>query len=286
MSLESASWVSQLSSSNPASSDPRSEGDDHLRLIKTALQNDLSATNREWVYTGQAISYAGASAFTSSDDQSGIWTAGRRVKVTGTGTGTVYGSVASSTYSSSTRVNLILDSGSLSNETLTPYVAGVTALTVPRGVNRYTQLRAKSATESVVNNTYQDDDDFSFTQLYKGQVYRFEAMFRVANASGVVTPDFKCKWVFSAAPVTSTIFTRTYNTYTSAFVESFGDMTTEQLHTIPYTGNGDLVIYQVGQFQVNASTNSTLVLQWAQQTTTGTNLSINAGGWAQYRMMS
>ena len=38
MAVESASYISQLNTSNPAASDNISEGDDHLRLIKTVLQ--------------------------------------------------------------------------------------------------------------------------------------------------------------------------------------------------------------------------------------------------------
>jgi len=38
MSIESATYISQLNSSLPASSDPRSEGDDHLKLIKAVLK--------------------------------------------------------------------------------------------------------------------------------------------------------------------------------------------------------------------------------------------------------
>lgn len=39
MGLESGTWVSDLVKTNPTSSDDRSQGDDHLRLIKTVLQN-------------------------------------------------------------------------------------------------------------------------------------------------------------------------------------------------------------------------------------------------------
>lgn len=39
MGLESATYISQLVSTNPTSTDPKSQGDDHLRLIKSTLQN-------------------------------------------------------------------------------------------------------------------------------------------------------------------------------------------------------------------------------------------------------
>jgi hypothetical protein len=49
------------------------------------------------------------------------------VKVTGDSTGTIYGLVTSSTYSSQTAINFRFDSGSLSNETLTPFISALTA---------------------------------------------------------------------------------------------------------------------------------------------------------------
>lgn len=39
MSLESATYISQLNTANPTGSDPKSEGDDHLRLVKSTLRN-------------------------------------------------------------------------------------------------------------------------------------------------------------------------------------------------------------------------------------------------------
>ena len=41
MTVESASYISQLNTSNPAASDNISEGDDHLRLIKSVLQTQF-----------------------------------------------------------------------------------------------------------------------------------------------------------------------------------------------------------------------------------------------------
>lgn len=38
MTVESATYIAQLAPANPGSNDPKSEGDDHLRLIKTVLQ--------------------------------------------------------------------------------------------------------------------------------------------------------------------------------------------------------------------------------------------------------
>lgn len=45
MSVESASWVTQLNSANPVVGDPVGEGDDHLRMIKTVLKNSFPSTS-------------------------------------------------------------------------------------------------------------------------------------------------------------------------------------------------------------------------------------------------
>jgi len=45
MALESASWVTQLNSSNPTATDPVAEGDDHLRMIKTVLRNSFPSSS-------------------------------------------------------------------------------------------------------------------------------------------------------------------------------------------------------------------------------------------------
>ena len=45
MALESASWVTQLVDTNPTATDPVSQGDDHLRMIKTVLQNSFPSTS-------------------------------------------------------------------------------------------------------------------------------------------------------------------------------------------------------------------------------------------------
>lgn len=43
MSLETATYINSLVSTNPASNDPKSQGDDHLRLIKSVLQNSFTS---------------------------------------------------------------------------------------------------------------------------------------------------------------------------------------------------------------------------------------------------
>lgn len=54
MSLESATYIGQLVDTNPTGTDPKSQGDDHLRLIKSVLQNQFgTATDGSVSVPGQ-----------------------------------------------------------------------------------------------------------------------------------------------------------------------------------------------------------------------------------------
>ncbi len=101
--------------------------------INNALRA-LTADIREWYNDSQwviygdgdstfTISYASATSFTvSSVDVTSFYHVGRRIKAVGSSTGTIYGSISASTFSTNTTVTVTWDSGSLSNETLTIYV--------------------------------------------------------------------------------------------------------------------------------------------------------------------
>jgi hypothetical protein len=54
MGLETATYISQLVDTNPTSSDPVSQGDDHLRLIKEVLQNQFTTLGAAAVTTTAA----------------------------------------------------------------------------------------------------------------------------------------------------------------------------------------------------------------------------------------
>lgn len=60
MSLEVASFIGSLIATNPISSDARAEGDDHLRLIKTALQGSFPTSTKAWYnpnYSAKTANY-------------------------------------------------------------------------------------------------------------------------------------------------------------------------------------------------------------------------------------
>jgi hypothetical protein len=72
MGLEAATYIADLVATNPTSGDPKSQGDDHLRLLKTVLQSSFAFSDGANGYLklggslilqwGQATMGAGSSA--------------------------------------------------------------------------------------------------------------------------------------------------------------------------------------------------------------------------------
>jgi len=101
---------------------------------------DIMADVRQWYNSAEWIeygdgagtytpAYSSGTAFTiASTDVTAVYHAGRRVKAVGSSTGTIYGSISSSSFSTNTTVNVSWDSGSLSSESLTIYI-GITSAT-------------------------------------------------------------------------------------------------------------------------------------------------------------
>ena len=83
----------------------------------------------EWVIYGDGdgshtFAYASATSFTvAGSNVTSLYHAGRRIKAVGSSTGTIVGTISSSSFSSDTTVNVTWDSGSLSSESLTIYLA-------------------------------------------------------------------------------------------------------------------------------------------------------------------
>ena len=74
--------------------------------------------NGGWIQL-HTTAYASGTTFTiSSVDVRTTYTVGRRVRAVGSSTGTIFGAISASAYSSNTTVTVVWDSGSLSSETL------------------------------------------------------------------------------------------------------------------------------------------------------------------------
>lgn len=117
-------WSTTAASNNSASPNGAPEGMAPSGVNDTIRQNMASIRtwyeNPQWINLGYTHTYASTTSFTiATTDYTSTYHAGRRIKAVGTSTGTIYGTVTSSSYSSSTTVNISWDSGTLQNETLT-----------------------------------------------------------------------------------------------------------------------------------------------------------------------
>ncbi len=101
--------------------------------IRALMKNTRDWYNdAQWVEYGDGsgaytATYASATSFTIDGvDVSSFYHAGRRIKLTASTPGTIYGTIASSSFSTNTTINVTWDSGSLSNEAITNvYVAAL-----------------------------------------------------------------------------------------------------------------------------------------------------------------
>ena len=108
----------------------------------------------EWVIYGDGdasftVAYASATSFTVAGvDVTSIYHANRRVKIIGSSTGTVYGTISSSSFSTDTTVNVTLDSGAIQNESIEVYLAilNATNSSIPAGIVGTTTLADGSVT--------------------------------------------------------------------------------------------------------------------------------------------
>jgi hypothetical protein len=97
----------------------------------------------QWVEYGDGdaaftAAYASATSFTIAGvDVTAIYHASRRIKLTATTPGTIYGTISSSSFSTNTTVNVTWDSGSLSSEAITNVYIGALSKTnnsIPTGI--------------------------------------------------------------------------------------------------------------------------------------------------------
>ena len=136
-------------------------------MLPSDLNNSIRAlmkNTRDWYNDAQWViygdgdgaftsAYASASSFTINGvDVTAFYHAGRRVKITGSSTGVVYGTISSSSFSTNTTVNVTLDSGTLQNEALTIYLAILTKTgnSIPTDVVSSSNLTNNSITTAKI----------------------------------------------------------------------------------------------------------------------------------------
>ena len=133
--------------------------------INNAIRAQL-ADIREWYNDAQWViygdgdgshtfAYASATSFTvAGSNVTAFYHAGRRVKAVGSSTGTIVGTISSSSFSSDTTVNVTWDSGSLQSETLVIYVGilSKTSDAIPEDVIDAANLKSNSVTTAKITD--------------------------------------------------------------------------------------------------------------------------------------
>ena len=150
-------------------------------MLPSNLNNAIRAlmkNTRDWFNDAQWIeygdgsgsytaAYASGTSFTIAGvDVTSIYHAGRRIKITASTPGTIFGTIASSSFSTNTTVNVTFDSGTLSNEAISNvYIAALskTNNSIPEGVISTATLvdgsvtTAKIAADAVNGSKIADD---------------------------------------------------------------------------------------------------------------------------------
>jgi len=162
-------------------------------MLPSNLNNAIRAlmkNTRDWFNDAQWIeygdgdgaytaSYASSTSFTiAGADVTSIYHANRRIKVTATTPGTIYGTISSSSFSTDTTVNVTWDSGNLSNEAISNvYVAALSATnnSIPEGVVATATLADGSVTTAklgadAVNGSKIADDSIDSEHYVDGSI--------------------------------------------------------------------------------------------------------------------
>ena len=161
-------------------------------MLPSNLNNAIRAlmkNTRDWYNDSQWVIYGdGSAAYTSAYvsatsfsiagvDVTAFYHANRRVKIVGSATGTIYGTISSSSFSTDTTVNVTLDSGAIQNEALEIYVAALSATnrSVPDGVVGTATLADGSVTTAkiaadAVNGSKIADDSIDSEHYVDGSI--------------------------------------------------------------------------------------------------------------------
>ena len=153
--------------------------------IRALMKNTRDWFNdSQWVEYGDGdasytAAYASATSFTIAGvNVTSVYHAGRRIKLTATTPGTIYGTIASSSFSTNTTVNVTWDSGSLANETIDNVYIGALSKTnssIPEGVVSTSTLADGSVTTAkiaadAVNGTKIADDSINSEHYVDGSI--------------------------------------------------------------------------------------------------------------------
>jgi len=131
----------------------------------------------QWVIYGDGdgahtFTYASATSFTiAGANVTSVYHANRRIKAVGSSTGTIVGTISSSSFSTNTTVNVTWDSGSLQSETLVIYLAALsqTNNSIPLDVIDSGNLKSNAVTTAKITNAAITADKLASTLDISGK---------------------------------------------------------------------------------------------------------------------
>ena len=174
-------------------------------MLPSNLNNAIRAlmkNTRDWFNDAQWIeygdgdgsytaAYASATSFTiNGADVTSIYHAGRRIKLIASTPGTIFGTIASSSFSSNTTVNVTWDSGSLSNEAITNVYIGALSKTnssIPTDVLGASNLQANSVTTAKIVDDAVTNAKIADNAVQAAQINASAVTEAKINASAVTT---------------------------------------------------------------------------------------------------
>jgi len=153
--------------------------------IRALMKNTRDwANDSQWFEYGDGdasytAAYASGTSFTiNGSDVTSVYHAGRRIKLTASTPGTIFGTIASSSFSTNTTVNVTWDSGSLSNETISNVYIGALSKTnssIPTEIIGTTNIASSAVTTAkiaadAVDGTKIADDSINSEHYVDGSI--------------------------------------------------------------------------------------------------------------------
>lgn len=172
MALESASYITQLVDTNPASTDLVGQGDDHIRMVKTVLKNSFPGTSTQAIIpdpTGNAGKYlttdgtnnAWSDSISADINGSALQNYAETINALGTVSGAVsidlaLGNVVTMTTSAAAQLSVTGVRSGFSNS-FTLILTGSNAITWPTGTKWSNGVAPTLGAENVIGFTTVDN---------------------------------------------------------------------------------------------------------------------------------
>jgi hypothetical protein len=234
----------------------------------------------QWVIYGDGdgahtFAYVSGTAFTvAGANVTSFYHAGRRVKAVGSSTGTIVGTIASSSFSTNTTVNVTWDSGSLQNESLVIYVGilSKTNSSIPTGIITGANLSSGLLVDASSQSGSTPDDSTVFTtSASDARYFRQDSTETIASGDAWSNSDTK---VATTAAVSNRIIDLVDDV--GGFVPIANE--TSFPNENPDVNNGTGTIVSITALSTGITSNSSGVITIANGTLGNSTVTLNGCG--------